>query len=360
MAEENDDNLQDRTEEPSETRVEEFRKRGEVASSKELANVLILMASIITLALSAVYIFEKMQELVMWLYNMDIKEFYNKRSAAFILKKIASVFYHSTGPILATTAVVGVLSYVLQIGFLFSPEVLSIKFDRINPVNGFKRLFSMKSLVEAIKGIAKFSLILFIIYLFMYNNLDIYKGFYHSELIQSSFVGGQIITELGAYILASLLIVSIGDFAYQKFSYRRKLMMTKEQAKRELREKEGNPEIRQRIRNVQRDFSRRKMLREVPSADVIITNPTHISVALKYDKNKMISPKVVAKGTGVWALRIRKSAQDNKVPVIENVELARSLYKIVPLGMEIPSILYKAVAKVLSFAYRLKKKQAAL
>ncbi len=161
-------------------------------------------------------------------------------------------------------------------------------------------------------------------------------------------------------ILAGLAIIAAADFAYQKFSYKKKLMMTKEQAKKESKEQDGNPEIKQRIRSIQREMSQKRMMADVPKADVIITNPTHISIALKYDKATMVAPEVIAKGADAVAMKIREIAKESDIPIVENVPLARAMYKTVKIGDGVPRNLYKAVAEVLAFVYKLKRKRKAV
>jgi len=206
----------------------------------------------------------------------------------------------------------------------------------------------------------KFSIILFIVYLFFRDKIPVLKGFIQLDVLQSVLYGKDLIINLSLYILMGMLIVALVDLAYQKYSYQKKIKQTKEQAKREQKEHEGNPEVKQRIRTIQREVSQRRIMQEVPKADVIVTNPTHFAVALKYDPGTMVSPKVIAKGVDHMALRIRKLAKDNEILVVENITLARNLYKTVKIGESVPRDLYKAVAEILAFVYKYKKKRKAL
>jgi flagellar biosynthetic protein FlhB len=166
--------------------------------------------------------------------------------------------------------------------------------------------------------------------------------------------------KLGFSILLGLGIIALADFAWEKWSYRKKMMMTKQEAKEEAKEKDGNPEIRNRIRQIQRQMAQKRMMNDVKKADVIVTNPTHISVALKYDGESMVAPSVMAKGADHLALRIREIAKENDIPIVENIMLARTLYKTVKVGHGVPRTLYKAVAEILAFVYKLRRKQKAL
>lgn len=359
MAEEQD-SAGEKTEEPSASRIEEFRKKGEVASSKELNSVLLLAASLLTLGLSLAFIYETLTEYVHWLYALDVDKVYSSETLKTILSKTLTVSLKSVGPIFLVSLCIGVAATVMQIGFLFSPEVLEFKPDRINPIQGFKRLFSVRSLVEALKGTLKFIFILAIVYWFIKDELNSFIGFYHLEVFSSFLHAKWLILRLSYTIIAGLAIVAALDFTYQKFSYRKKLMMTREQAKRDHKEKEGSPEVRQRIRALQREMANKRMMAEIPKADVIVTNPTHISIVIRYDQDSMISPTVVGKGVDHLALRIREIAKEHDIPIVENVLLARTLYKTVKEGHPVPRTLYKAVAEVLAFVYKLKRKKKAL
>ena len=360
MSDEQDIDQGEKTEEPSQYRIDQFRKKGEVASSRELTSVLILAASILTLTISIVYIYETMEVFIEWLYSLNPELAFTPKVQKEIINKIGITLIKCLGPVFLTVICVGVLANIIQIGFLYAPEILEFKPERINPINGFKRIFSMRSLVEAIKGVAKFIFVMIIVYYFVKDDLNSYVGFLHTELTQSFFHGKWMVVKLCFSILAGLSVVALADFTYQKFSYRNKIKQTKYEAKKETKEQEGNPEIKQRIRQIQREMANKRMMEKVPKADVIVTNPTHLSIALKYDSETMISPEVIAKGADVIAMRIREIAKENNVPIVENVELARALYKTVKVGAGVPRTLYKAVAEVLAFVYKLRKKHRAL
>lgn len=359
MADESDSSGE-KTEEPSEHRIEEFRKRGEVASSKELTSVLTLAACILTMGLSMVFIYETLASFIEWIYTLELEKAFTEPVFKKIAEKTIKTSLICAAPVFSVVFVMSIMANIMQFGFLWSPEVLQMKPERLNPVEGFKKLFSMKSIVEAVKGIFKFSIILFIVYWFMKEELNTFRGFIHHDFFYSFIFGKEIIVKLSLSIVLGMLVVAIGDFGYQKYSYLQKIRQTKEQAKRETKEQDGNPEIKQRIRAIQRDASQRRMIQDIPEADVIVTNPTHISVALKYDPLKMISPEVVAKGADFMAFRIREVAKEHGIPMVENVPLARTLYKTVKIGGTVPRGLYKAIAEVLAFVYKLKKKKKAL
>lgn len=357
MSKENDTG--EKTEDPTPRKIEESRRKGEVAFSKELNSVLILAASVLTLTLSMVYIYEQLNAYIQWLYSLDPELAFEGEAFKSVIKSTVGVALRCVAPIFFVVLCTSILACIAQVGFLYAPEVLNLKFDRINPVNGFKRLFSLRSIVEALKAIFKFSFILGIVYYFFKDRFHSFGGFLHVEYQQGFLYGKNLVTTLAIIIVISLIVIALADMAYQKYAYWQKLKMTKYEAKKDSKEQEGNPEVKQRIRTIQREMSQKKMMSEIPNADVVVTNPTHISIVIKYDGEKMISPEVVGKGADLLALRIRQIAQEHNVPIVENIPLARTLYKTVDEGEAVPRGLYKAVAEVLAFVYKLKRKESA-
>lgn len=354
------DDQGEKTEEPSQQRIEDARKKGDVASSKELNSVLILAGSFSVLIFSTLYMFELLSQYIEWLYNLEITKAYTEEMAKQILTKTFTVGGKCILPVFATSAVLGVLSQMGQIGILYSPEVLTLKFDRINPLNGFKRIFSKKALVEVVKGLFKFGIVLTITYFIISANMQTFVGFLHTEAAEALSFGKVFALKLAMSIIFGLAIVAVGDFAWEKYAYKEKLRMTKQQVKQEHKEQEGDPQIKQKIRQIQREMANKRMIADVPSADVIITNPTHISIVVKYDGETMIAPEIIGKGQDHLAMRIREIAKEHDIPIVENVPLARALYKTVNVGEGVPRSLYKAVAEILAFVYKIRKNKKAL
>ncbi len=358
MADEQDDG--DKTEEPSQHRIDEFRKKGDVASSKELTSVLVLAACLLTLSMSLVYVYEEMANYIEWLYTLDVNIAFTDKILKTIATRTFIVGLKCGAPVMFTALCTGIIAQIAQIGLLYSPDILELNFDRINPLNGIKKLFSMQSIFEAVKGVFKFALILSVVYMYLKDDISRYNGFMHLEFFQSFLYGKELLIKLSFAILMALGVIAMLDFAYQKFTYQKKLRQTKQQIKQESKEQDGNPEIKQRIRQMQREMSKKRMIKDVQTADVIITNPTHISIVLKYDQEKMVSPMIIGKGQDHMAMQIREIAKLHNIPIVENVMLARTLYKTVKVGSPVPRNLYKAVAEVLAFVYKLKKKKKAL
>ena len=245
MAEETDD-FGEKTEEPSSYRIEEFRKRGEVASSKEITSVLILFGNFLIISIGIFYIFESLEEYVNWLYSLDYKGAFADKVLSEIASKTMLAAFKCTGPVFLVSILTGILSQIAQIGFLWAPEVLEPKLNRLDPLEGFKKIFSVKGLVETIKSIFKFALIIGIAYFYLKSRIPEFKGFFQLEILEGFIYGKSVIMGLALLILLGLAVVALGDLAYQKFSYKNKIKQTKEQAKREQKEHEGNPEIKQR------------------------------------------------------------------------------------------------------------------
>ena len=313
-----------------------------------------------TLSMSLVYVYEEMSKYIEWLYTLDIASAYSEKSLRTISTKTFMVALKCGAPVMFTALCVGIVVQVAQIGILYSPEVLELNFDRINPLNGIKKLFSMQSIFEALKGTIKFTVVLSVVYIYLKDDISRYNGFMHLEFFQSFLYGKELLMKLAFAMLMALGCVAMMDFTYQKITYQKKLRQTTQQKKQENKEQDGNPEIKQRIRQMQREMSRKRMIKDVKTADVIITNPTHISIVLKYDQMNMVSPMIIGKGQDHMALKIREIAKLHNIPIVENVLLARTLYKTVKVGAPVPRNLYKAVAEVLAFVYKLKKKKRAL
>lgn len=358
MADESDDD--EKTEEPSQYKIEESRKQGDVASSKELTSVLLLSGSLLTLVVCGMFIYESFSEYLDWLYRQDFQTIYTKEKFKDVIEQTAWVLLKCVAPSFGASICLGFMAQFMQIGFLYSPEILNVKFERINPIQGVQRLISKKALVEAIKGIFKVTVVIWITYSVMKNNIGSFLGFLHADAGESLVFGKYLMIKLGFSILLGLGVIALLDFGWEKWSYRKKMMMTKQQAKEEAKEKDGNPEVKNKIRQIQRQMAQKRMMDDVKKADVIVTNPTHISVALKYDGETMIAPAVTAKGSDHLALRIREIAKENDIPIVENIMLARTLYKTVKVGHGVPKTLFKTVAEILAFVYKLKRKQKAL
>lgn len=346
----------DKTEEPSQQRLDDFREEGQVAQSKELTSLLVLLGTLGTLyALGPSLVSDFMEFMRRMFTDMASGDLTTER-AGIVLTLCLGQMARLILPVAAAGFAAGVLGSILQFGFLFTWAPLTPDIDRLNPISGFQKLASGQSVVEGFKSVIKLIAVVSVTYMLLKTQLlssssmsDMESGAFMVYMTSTAFrlVGGVCI---GLFVIAAL------DFAYQKYRYHQGLMMTKAEVKQEHKQREGDPMLKARIRSIQREMARKRMMQDVPKADVIVTNPTHIAVALKYDAEKMAAPRVIAKGADLVAQRIKDIARKNNIPIVENVPLARALHKSVKVGKTVPRNLYQAIAEVLAYVYRLKGK----
>ena len=354
MAEENKDQ---KTEEASSKRISDTQEKGNFAQSREISSSFVLLASIIGFSIAGRHATETVMKTwysilaEMGSINLDVHELFR------LLKWNMQNFVFIIGPILIIIMVAGVLANVTQTGGLqFSLHPLSPKWSKLNPLKGFSRIFSKTSLVELFKSVFKITVVSIIAYQTVNGHWDEVPTLMGYGVGQTLFFMGEVMIEIMAKVLLVMIFLAALDYAFQKYTYLENLRMTKQEVKDERKDLEGNPQIKQRIRSVQMEMMRRRMMAAVPEADVVVTNPTHFSVAIKYDMENDAAPVVVAKGQNEIALRIREIAKENNVPLVEDKPLARTLYKTVDVGQLIPASLYKAVAEILAYVFKLKGK----
>lgn len=260
-------------------------------------------------------------------------------------------------PIFIVVIIVGVLGNVVQFGFLLTGDTLKPKLEKINPISGFKRIFSMRSLVEFVKSVLKLAIIGTIVYIFITSELKTIETLALLPLSQTFAYVVNLVIKLGIAVGAVFIILALLDYMYQKYEFEKSIKMSKQDIKDEYKKMEGDPLIKAKIKERQMKMAIARMMQDVPNADVVITNPTHFAVALKYDPNKMDAPKVIAKGMDHVALKIREVAKEHGVVTMENRLLARALYSQAEIGESIPADLFQAVAEVLAYVYKLKGKR---
>lgn len=350
---------QEKTEKPTQKRKEKARSEGQVAISKEIATAILIIVAFLSLKIFAYFMYQKSASFMMHNFNLikSIDSIYTKEYIQkFIVFSFTNIIIIAT-PIFIVSLVVGIITNILQVGWNPTVKPLMPKFDAFNPVNGFKRIFSLKQVMELITSILKIVFICFAIYNTIKGEASQIRNLMLLEPSEAIIYIGSLCIDMGLKVGIWFIIIAIIDFAYQKYSHLKKLRMSKQEIKDEYKQIDGDPLIKNKIRQKMREASVRRMMQEVPNADVIITNPTHYAVAIKYDKDKEnTAPIVVAKGIDHLAQRIKNVARENNVHIIENKPLARSLYDTVDIGKEIPPELYKAVAEVLAFVYKLKNK----
>lgn len=349
---EGDDN---KTEPASEKRKADARLKGNIAVSRDVTTAALLFAGIGLLALLAG---PGMHQLIDVTRSGLTRSFDHMVHASLTIEQIHSLFIEVglTGmlfilPLLGGLALVGLGASLAQTGLLWKP---SLPFDigRLSPLKGFARLFTLRSISELVKALLNIAIIGGIGAFVLAQDLPRLPELVHYDVWGLLTVMGWLTLKAAAVIAGAIAVVATADFFYQRYEWERSLRMTHQEVKEEHRDAEGDPMIKSRVRSVQRDMMRKRMMAAVPTADVVVTNPTHLAVALKYDTAHMSAPIVVAKGAGHLAERIRTVARQHGVAVVENKFVARTLYKLVDIGREIPADLYRAVAEILAFVFR--------
>lgn len=346
----------DKTEEATPRRKQKAIEEGNVPKSRELSTGITFFAAVLILYFYTPVMVDEFKSNFFTYFSMSNFRL-DKQSSYLLLIDVLKSIGKISLPIIVFLLFVGVLSNVVQFGFIFSIKGLAFKWDRLNPISGIGRIFSKKGLFELFKSILKIIFIGFAAFLIIKSKIPAILTLSDADPVTSIEFLGKLIFEVSMKLSIIILLISIIDFFYQKWQYAEDLKMTKQEVKEEFKQMEGDPLIKQRIRSMQREMARRRMMEEVPKADVVITNPTHYAVAIKYEMGKDNAPKVVAKGQRLVALRIREIALANGVVVHEDPPLARTLYSSVEIGGEIPENLYKAVAEILSIVYSMKNKK---
>jgi flagellar biosynthetic protein FlhB len=342
----------EKTEKPTAKRLEEAFNKGQIARSPEVQTVFVLGGALLALAFTGAEMWRVMADsLAAMLGHLHETAITINAMQGYAITG-ALVLGHCVWPVLAATITGGLLAGGIQTRFRTSPDALAVNWERLSPVEGFKRLFSLRSTVSTALGMAKLSVIIALCYGVIKKILQ--DPIFHSSvdvariaafMADSSF---KLILQVGV----ALVVLAAADYAYKFWQTSQDLMMTKEELKEETKNTEGNPAVKARQRRRRQSITKRKMLAEVPKADVVVTNPTHIAIALRYDRKTMKAPKIIAKGIRLNANQIREIARQHQVPIVENKPLARLMFKYGRVGGEIPAQLYAAVAEVLAWVYR--------
>lgn len=347
----------DKTEKATPKKRAELRKKGQVMQSREVTSNLILLITFIAIRVFGSFLYQEISS-VFRVFLTGTSQ-YNLQEPAEAMRIFSFVVFKilkMTAPFFIIVVLMGFLGSYVQIGFLFTTETLKPKFSNLNPINGIKRLFSVRSFFELLKSIAKVIIISWVAWSSIKSEFNDMMKLMNLEIGPLIMYIINTSLDIAIKICFALLAVSIVDYFFQWRRHEKDIRMSKQEIKEEYKQLEGNPEIKSRIKQKQREISMRRMLQEVPKADVVITNPTHFAVAIKYEPEKMSAPYVVAKGADYMAQRIKQIAMDNKVHIMENKPLAQALFSTVDVGKAVPPELYKAVAEVLAFVYNLEGK----
>ena len=346
----------ERTEQATDSKREEFRRRGQVASTRELGTSLIFLFAAMFLYSFGRYYFQNIVGAFEYYFGESLVAFIRSADVTGALSFLGLKIIYLLGPLFLLALVIGIGSQLLQTGFLNVEDALTFDLNKMNPLNAINRIFSMRGIVELSKSMLKMAFVFVVMYFLL-----------RSEIKKIPFLTGysveQLMTYLGAVLFKLLtgtgffmLAIALVDYMYQRWQIERDMMMTKQEVKEEMKSREGDPMIKARVRKIQREMAMKKMMSEVPKGDVVITNPTHIAVVLKYGAN-LPAPQLIAKGADFVAEKIKEIARERNIPIIENKPLARTIFKTMKIGQVIPKDLFVAVAEVLSYVYRLKKKK---
>lgn len=345
----------DKTEEPTAKKRQDAAKKGQVGKSQELSTAFVLLIGFFVIKALWEQIYANIAGYTIYIFghlnqNVDVENVIQ------LFIGMGVIFVNTAMPIMLAVMVVGLAVNFFQVGLNVSAEKIQPKFDNLNPINGVGRMFSKRSLVELVKSVLKIVVIGFFIYNYLKDEIFTMPQFIFYDLGTSLAKMSEIIFTLAFQVIGVIFVLAVLDFGYQKWQTTQDLKMTKQEVKDEFKQTEGDPQIKGKIRQKQRQMAMSRMMQEVPKADVIVTNPTHFAVALKYEKG-MTAPVVVAKGADFVAQKIKSIGRENDVPLVENRPLARALYASTEVGDSVPRELYQSVAEVLAYVYRLKHRR---
>jgi len=346
---------QEKTEKATSKKREDARTKGQVVQSKEISSAMILMVSLGFFYFAGGWLFWRMSDLITGIYqNIETMRIYDIDGARVFSLDVMNRLMAVLLPFLIPIAIAGFVANVLQVGFHIHKEKMQPKFSKLNPISGMKRLVSIRSFVELGKSILKILFIGSIAYFLVKSDMKAFPLLVHQEVGQILVFIARVSLKLCFFVCLALIVLALVDYIYQRWQHEEDLKMTKQEVQDERKQTLGDPKVKARIRGMQLEMARRRMMEAVPEADVIITNPTHLAIALKFNAEEMVAPLVLAKGAGHIAQRIKEIANEHQIPLVENKPLAQALFKMVELGDYIPAELYRAVAEVLAYVYRLK------
>ncbi|WP_242860842.1 flagellar biosynthesis protein FlhB [Defluviitalea phaphyphila] len=345
-----------KTEKATPRKRSKAREEGQVAKSIEINTAFLLIFMFAGLKLFGIFIYDKITIIFKNTYVLysELDNIFNKTYILEFINNTIIQILIIVSPLFVIALIVGITTSYIQVGWHPTLKPLKPKFNKLNPIAGIKRLFSKRALIELMKAIFKVVVITIIIYNYIVDEIENIMLLIDMDLIEMVGYIGNIAINIGLRVGIFFLFIAVGDYIYQRYEHESNLKMTKEEVKEEYKMTEGNPQIKSKIKQKMKEISMRRMMEEIPKADVVITNPTHYAVAIKYDSNISSAPIVVAKGVDYLAARIKEIAGENNIEIVENKPLARMLYQTVDIGEEIPPELYQAVAEILAFVYSLK------
>ncbi|WPC06613.1 flagellar biosynthesis protein FlhB [Pseudomonas sp. MBLB4123] len=348
----------EKSEEPTEKRLRESREKGQIARSKELNTLAVMLAGAGGLLASGGGLASALLEIMRGNFSLPREVLFDERNMVIWLLASGEMAIEALLPLFLALLIASIVGPIALGGWLFSAQAMAPKLSRMNPLAGLKRMFSTKALVELLKALAKFLVILLVALAVLSADRDDLLAMAHEPLEAAILHAAQVVGWSALWMACGIILIAAVDVPFQLWDNKQKLMMTKQEVRDEYKDSEGKPEVKSRIRQLQREMAERRMMQAVPQADVVITNPTHFAVALKYDPAKGSAPVLLAKGGDFTALKIREIAQEHRVMLLESPALARAVFYSTELDQEIPAGLYLAVAQVLAYVYQLRQYQA--
>ena len=347
----------EKTEKATDKKRQDSRKKGQVLKSQDVTSALVLVAVFACLWIASPF----MRERFLLFFGHSFTEYVSLQQldvaeTMLIYREVLIQLAFILLPVMIIAVVAGIAGNLFQFGWLFTTEPLKFDLKKIDPIKGFKRIFSIRALVELVKSILKITLIGSVTFIVIWTNIEKVLSLAFKSEWDTLSVVARLTATMGITASITLLCIAVLDYFYQKYDYEKNLRMSKQDIKDEHKNTEGDPLIKSRIKQRQREMAMRRMMQEVPTADVVITNPTHFAIAIKYDEDEMDAPVVVAKGVDFIAQKIKLIAQEHEIVMVENRPLARSLYDQVEVEQEVPEQFFKAIAEVLAYVYRIQHK----
>ncbi|MBC7765149.1 MAG: flagellar biosynthesis protein FlhB [Hyphomonadaceae bacterium] len=348
----------EKTEQATPKRRREARKKGQIAKSADLNAAITLLFAFLGITVFGAAMFNDLKLLFADFISSKYMSLSEDLSINFpnVYMLCLKDFFLVCGPLFAIGFLTGIVTNYLQVGFLFQPNLIAMKFDKINPFSGLKRLFSLKATVEMLKSILKILIIGIVVYNEFVVSFKQIPSLINIDLTQAALITWNVLISITWKAGLTLLIMGVFDYGYQRWEYEKSLKMSKQEIKDEYKLMEGDPKVKGKIKEAQRLIGMRRMMQEIPKADVVITNPTHFAIAIQYDEKKNKAPVVIAKGQDLIALKIKEQAKIYNINIVENKPLAQTLFKTTEIGDAIPEDLYQAVAEILAFVYQLRQK----
>ena len=347
---------QEKTEKATPKKRSKAREEGQVAKSVELSSVFVLLSGVAVLFFTGHYFGANFSELMRTSFTFNAVPQFAIQFCLTLLNRFFTFFLRLVLPVMGAVVFIALAVNIFQVGLKISTKAIAPKLDKFNLIKGFGKLLSVKSFGELIKSILKLTIIGCVVYSIVRAESRIFPHMYHWEVSAIMIYMLKVIFKIFMWVIMVMLLLAIADVAFQRWQFDKQLKMTKQEVKDETKQAEGDPQVKSRIKTIQIQTARRRMMHEVPEADVVVTNPTQLALAIRYEQGAMGAPRVVAKGAGHVAERIKQLASDHQIPVIENKKLAQNLYKLVKIGEEVPVQLYQAVAELLAYVYKLKGK----